>query len=131
MTANSKKAAKSDPTATTLRAIKDLAEMIKRKVDWMEVHQRSVAKDVDFLRDQTSIVNEKLDDHTKKLDDHTKKLDAHTETLQTHTEKLDTLLVDVNELKDDTKANWDKITIVDEKHTRAIKEIREHIGLSA
>lgn len=106
-----------DRLESLIRGIKDVLEILKKQVDWIEHRQRSMTDNIQHIREQQSIMNEKLDEHT--------------ETLQMHTEKLDALLVDVHELKDDAKANWDKITIVDEKHTKAIKEIGEHVGLAS
>ncbi|MDO8452165.1 MAG: hypothetical protein Q7S79_00260 [bacterium] len=54
------------------------------------------------------------------------RLDSNIETLS---EKADCLLTDVNQLQDEMKASWDKITIVAEKNKREIDEVKEHLGL--
>lgn len=95
---------------TELKLIRELLEILRHKVDGIDLRGRATSGSMQMIRDQQSVMNDKLNEHG---------------------EKLDALLVDVNELKDDARANWDKITIVDEKHTKAIKEIRGHIGLPA
>ncbi|MFA6273757.1 MAG: hypothetical protein WC662_01220 [Candidatus Paceibacterota bacterium] len=55
------------------------------------------------IRESFTLVNKKLDDHTKILDEHTKVLGEHTRILSSHTEMIGELKEDVSELKSDIK----------------------------
>ena len=58
-----------------LRPIKELVEVTKKKVDGQELFLHSTAANVRSIKEQQSVMNEKLDDHTKTLAEHTKILE--------------------------------------------------------
>ena len=50
-----------------LKPVKDLLEIIKNKVDKMETFQNVTMQQVRDMKDQQSVINEKLDSHTGAL----------------------------------------------------------------
>lgn len=59
-----------------LKQIKELLEIVKHKVDKLELFQNVTAEKVGMMKDQLSIVNEKLDSHSASLVSIESKLDA-------------------------------------------------------
>ena len=53
--------------ADDLKKIKDLVEIILKKTRGVEVHQSVMADQVRIIKDQQSVMNEKLDNHTEAL----------------------------------------------------------------
>ncbi len=62
-----------------------------------EIHNEGLK----VIAEGQTIINRKLDEHTKILDSHTKILDSHTRILNSHTEMIGTLMEDVDTLKED------------------------------
>lgn len=52
-----------------LRSVKDIVELIKKKVDSQELFLHTTSENVRSVKEQQSIINEKLDKHTKILED--------------------------------------------------------------
>ncbi len=51
------------------------------------------------------------------------------ETLKDHTQRLEALAGDVHDLKDQTKAIWDKVGMGHDRNKREIDEIKTHLGM--
>src|SRR3990167_6102385 len=98
-----------DKTATTLKSIKELAEIMKKKLDWIELTANSTSTSIRFVREQQSVINDKLDQHTKTLKSHTSLLTKHTGILEKHTGQLSALFVDVHHVQESVKALGDEI----------------------
>ena len=98
-----------------VRAVKDIVEVVKHKVDTQQMFQSNTADNIRLIKEQQSIINEKLDEHTKKL--------GRLE------DKADALTGDVMELQDQTKAVWDKIALGHTRNKREIDEIKRHLDL--
>ena len=98
-----------------LKKLKELLEIIGNKVGKLETHLTFRSAALDLIKDQQSVINEKLDG-----------LDEKTERVE---DKLDALTADVMDLQDQTKAIWDKISLEDDKNKREINEIKEHLGI--
>ncbi|MDO8638192.1 MAG: hypothetical protein Q7R43_01355 [Candidatus Daviesbacteria bacterium] len=71
-----------------LRPVKDLVEISKKKVDNQELYLRTTSRIVTAIQDQQSVMNEKLDEHTKILGEHSEILNKHSEILNKHSEIL-------------------------------------------
>lgn len=52
-----------------LRSIRDMVELTKKKVDSQELFLHTTSENVRFIKEQQSIINEKLDEHTRILED--------------------------------------------------------------
>lgn len=74
-----------------IKPLKELLEITSHKVKQIDMGQTLMSSQVGRLRDQVSVINEKLDDHSAKLDAHTSKLDQHSSKLDIHTESLVTI----------------------------------------
>ncbi len=70
---------KNDPKTLKdeLRPLKDLLEIIKGKVDKMETFQNVTMQQVRDIKDQQSVMNGKLDNHSGSLISIESKLDAY------------------------------------------------------
>ncbi len=64
-----------------LRDIKDLVELTKRQVDAQQLYIRTTSENVRMLREQQSLMNEKLDSMDKQLNQHTEALVTIEDTI--------------------------------------------------
>lgn len=51
------------------------------------------------------------------------------EKLERVENKVDALAADVMDLQDQTKAIWDKISLVDDRNKRGINEVKQYLGM--
>jgi predicted nucleic acid-binding Zn-ribbon protein len=126
-----------DKNTSTLRAIKELVEIIKKKLDWMELRTSSTSSAVQRIQEQQSVMNDKLDQHTKTLKSHTLTLAGHTKIhtkhtsiLEKHTGQLGALLLDVDQLQQESKALGDEI-VENRKTRKEVKKIKQRLGLAS
>lgn len=89
--------------ADDLQKIKELLEIIKHKVDVVDLAQTGQSATVSLIKDQLSMMNGKLDEHTDKLDQHTQLLEEHSEDL----EKLEAIEASVVETEKTVKGYAD------------------------
>lgn len=54
--------------------IKEILEILQHKVSQLELFQHAAAANIRMIKDQQSVMNEKLDNHTVSLDNHTASL---------------------------------------------------------
>lgn len=73
-----------------IRPVKDLVEMTKKRVDGQDLFLHTTAENVRRIKEQQSLMNEKIDGHSKVLEKHLKILDKHSTTLDKHSKILDT-----------------------------------------
>ncbi len=97
------------------KAVKELLEIIKNKVDKIELRQSSQSSQINLVREQQSVINEKLDEVTETQEDHTRKLEAVSGDVEQ-------LLLDVKGIRDD-------IGLKHQRDKREIDEIKTHLGL--
>ena len=96
-----------------LKKIKDLVEIVVKKIRGMEAQQSIMAEQVRVVKDQQSVMNDKLDNHTEILESHTAKLDNHTEALISIEDTLKGY-GDMYEVNKDKIKNLDKrVTVVE------------------
>lgn len=84
--------------ADNFAEIKELLEIIRDKVDKLEMFQHVTSEQVRTIKDQMSVVNRKLDAHSGSLVDIESKLDTYGDMYkinQKNIERLDTRLVAV------------------------------------
>ena len=98
-----------------IRPIGDMVEVLKMKVSNQGAIVSAAAENVRSVKEQQSVMNEKLTGMQNTLDEHTDKLDA--------------LLGDVMDLQDQTKAIHDKIGLGHTRNKREIDETKTHLGL--
>ena len=91
-----------------LKKIKELLEIVNSKVGKLETHLTFRSATLELIKDQQSVMNEKLD----RVED-----------------KVDALTSDVIELQDQTKAVWDKIALGHTRNKREIDEIKRHLDM--
>ena len=77
-----------DDIKNLLKDLKDVIEVISHKVSDFETSKGLASHQVTFMRDQQSVMNEKLDHQSKVLDEHTEKL----KTLDELTDKVDAFM---------------------------------------
>ncbi len=56
---------------STILPIKEILEILQHKVSQLELFQHATAANIRMIKDQQSVMNEKLDNHTITLDQHT------------------------------------------------------------
>lgn len=89
-------------------------------------------KDLKKLADLITVkISSAIRPATMRLDVLSDKINMVYTRLETLDEKADALTVDLHDLQIQTKAIWDKISIVEEGTKREIKEVKEHVGLSS
>ncbi|MDO8570634.1 MAG: hypothetical protein Q7R97_03555 [Candidatus Daviesbacteria bacterium] len=65
-----------------LRSVKELVEITKKKVGGQELSLLSTSSNVRTIKEQISVMNEKLDEHSVILEKLTKTLSEHTDLLE-------------------------------------------------
>lgn len=105
-----------------LKKIKELLEIVKHKVDTMETTKTGQSAALYFMRDQQSVINEKLDVLSKDIGE-------VKETQGDHTKRLEALVGDVHDLQDQIKALDDKTGMYHARNKREVDEIKEHLNL--
>lgn len=98
-----------------IKTIKELLEIIKHKVGMVEMRQTTQSSHISVMKDQQSVINEKLDEMKETQEDHTKRLEA--------------LAVDSEQLLMDIKGIRDKEGMAHSRNKREIDEIKRHVGL--
>lgn len=63
-----------------LRAVKDIVEITKNKIDTQEAFLHVTTENVRTIKDQISVINEKLDEHTDLLENQIRPSVIFTET---------------------------------------------------
>ena len=71
-----------------LKKIKELVEIINSKTASLETRQYLLSQLVQMIKDQQSVMNNKLDNHNKRLDKITAIQNSHTKTLKDHSQVL-------------------------------------------
>lgn len=97
------------------KAIKELLEIVKNKVGKIELRQLTQSSQISLMKDQQSVMNEKLDEVQETQEDHTKRLEA--------------LAGDVEQLHMDVKGIRDAEGMFHSRNKREIDEIKDHLGL--
>lgn len=98
-----------------VRPLKDIVEVVKRKVDSQQVFASSAADNIRLMKEQQSIMNEKLDHIDETLEDHTRRLEA--------------LSGDMEQVLSEVKASHDEIGLWHQRDKREIDEIKRHVGI--
>lgn len=62
---------KADNNSKKLLELKELLEIVKNKIDHMEIRQTSQSASISLVKDQLSVMNSKLDEMSETLDAHT------------------------------------------------------------
>lgn len=91
-----------------LRDIKELLEIVKHKVDLMEVSRSSTLASIHLMKDQQSVMNKKLDELK---------------------ESQDAMAGDIEHLLDDVKGIRDEIGLWHGRDKREIDEIKKHLNM--
>lgn len=86
-----------------IRPVKEIVEIIKKKVDSQELHIHVTTENVRSVKEQQSVINEKLDSHSASLVNIESKLDAYTDSYKINT-RLSTVEDELNiEVPEDLK----------------------------
>ncbi len=97
-----------DDTNKFLKEIKEVLEIVNSKVKMLESSQRLTSHQITFIKDQQSVMNEKLTEHT---------------------DKLDALMAETLDMHQQVGAIWDRISLESDENAKQIKEIKQHVGL--
>ena len=98
-----------------LKTVKELVEIIKHKIDMLEMGSRTQITAFYIMKDQQSVMNEKLDNIEK--------------TLREHTDKLDSLAGDMEQVLTELKSTHDEIGLWHQRDKRELDEIKTHLNL--
>ena len=98
-----------------LKKIKELLEIVNNKVGKLETHIGVHSATMHVIKDQQSVMNEKLDDITGDI----KEL----------SENVDAARADIENLHMDVKGIRDKEGMAHSRNKREIDEIKNHLGL--
>ena len=82
-----------------IKPIAETLEVIANKVNNLDNKEFATSSTVQFIREQQSVMNEKLTSIQKTQEEQGK-------TLEQHTQKLDALLLDVMQLQTTAKGVW-------------------------
>lgn len=99
-----------------LKKIKELLEIVNNKVGKLETHIGTHSATMHLIKDQQSVMNDKLDD--LKVD------------IKELTENVDAARGDIELLHMDVKGIRDKEDMAHSRNKREIDEIKTHLGLS-
>ncbi|EKD57271.1 MAG: hypothetical protein ACD_57C00356G0005 [uncultured bacterium] len=113
--------------AADLKKIKDLVEIVVKKIGGMEVQQGIMADQVRVVRDQQSVMNDKLDGHTEGLIKIEARIDTVEDKLDSHTGSLVGIEHTLKGYGDMYKVNQEKTGDLDERVT----VIEDHLGLAS
>jgi uncharacterized coiled-coil DUF342 family protein len=105
-----------------IRPLKDMVEIVKHKVDRMESVKEAQPTSIYLMREQQSVMNEKLDAIGKDLNE-------VKETQEEHTKRLEALSGDIEQLHEDVKGIRDKEGMFHDRNKREIDEIKTHLSL--
>lgn len=78
-----------------IRPVKEIVEIIKKKVDNQELHIHVTTENVRSVKEQQSVINEKLDSHSASLVSIESKLDSYADSYKINRhniERVDTRL---------------------------------------
>jgi len=97
------------------KAIKELLEIVNNKVGNMEARQHDQSVQLHLMRDQQSVINEKLDDLKKNA--------------RELNENVDAARGDIELLHMDVKGIKDKESLYHSRNKREIDEIKTHLDI--
>ncbi len=109
-----------------IKPLKELLEITSHKVRQTDMSQTLMSSQLGRIKDQISVMNEKLDDHTAKLDAHTAMFDEHSSKLDIHTASLVTIEDTLKSYRDMYVIHNEKSEDLDER----VMVIEEHLGLT-
>jgi len=108
-----------------LREIKELLEIVNNKVGKLETHVGIHSATMHVIKDQQSVINEKLD----KLDGVEADLKLLREDIKELSENVDAARGDIEQLHMDVKGIRDKEGMAHSRNKREIDEIKTHLEL--
>lgn len=106
-----------------LKKIKELLEIVNNKVGKLEAHVSIHTSTMHVIKDQQSVMNEKLDNLQEDVDN----LNTGTKEIS---ENIDAARADIENLHMDVKGIRDKEDMMHSRNKREIDEIKTHVGLS-
>ena len=112
-----------------LKQIKRLLEIVKHKVDLMEVSRKGQSATMYLMKDQQSAMNGKLDVLSKDIEGVKETQDNMKETQEDHTSRLEALSGDTEELLNKVKGIKDGIGLWHQRDKREIDEIKRHLDM--
>ncbi|MBI2314622.1 hypothetical protein HYU93_00990 [Candidatus Daviesbacteria bacterium] len=98
-----------------VRDLKDVVELIKHKVDNIQVFQDASSENIHLMKEQQSLMNEKLDN----LEQNVKKIQ----------ENVDAARGDIESLHMDVKGIREKESLFHSRNKREIDEIKTHLDI--
>lgn len=108
-----------------LKQIKDLIEIVKHKVDLMEASKTGELASIHLIKDQQSVMNEKLTSIRKDLDEVKDDLKEVKQTQQSHTGSLMSIEATLNGYADAYKVNKVNIERLDER----VAKLEDNAGI--
>lgn len=104
------------------KAVKELLEIINSKVGKIEMRQSLQTTQLSLMKDQQSVMNEKLDDISSDVDGLKKDIGELSEN-------VDAARGDIEQLHMDVKGIRDKENLFHSRNKREIDEIKTHLNM--
>lgn len=101
-----------------VRPVKELVEVMKKTIDRLEFSQRVTGDQVRTIKEQQSVINEKLDDVKKDLEE-------VQQTTESNSGSLIEIETTLKSYADAYKLNQDNI----ERLKKKVNKVEEHLGL--
>lgn len=96
------------PKDDDLRAIKELLEIVKHKVDMLDISRSGQSATLHLMKDQQSVMNKKMDDMKETLDSNTGslveielKLDSYADSYKMNKHNIERLDTRLNTVEDE------------------------------
>ena len=106
-----------------IRPVKDIVEVKKKKIDSQEAPLHLSTINVRTIKEQQSIMNEKLDDIKNRLDDPNTGLERINDRLDANTASLMTIEQEIGVYKEMSQVNGDNIKKLDRRLNTAEEEL--------
>lgn len=72
-----------------IRGVKDIIEIMKRKVDTIQMFQSTASNNIKLIKEQQSLMNEKLDNHTAALRDIESRLEGFADAWKINRSRIE------------------------------------------
>ncbi|MFH0936929.1 MAG: hypothetical protein V1808_01395 [Candidatus Daviesbacteria bacterium] len=106
-----------------LTQIKELLEIVKHKVDMMEVSRTGQSATLQLIKDQQSVINGKIDRLANRLDDSDSGLEAINKTLNSNSASLLTIEKEIRSYADSYQINQHNIERLDTRVSTVEKKL--------
>ena len=112
-----------------IRPLKDMVEVVKHKIGRMESGKEAQSTSLYLMREQQSVMNEKLDKVVNKVDALSKDVEALKKDVKEVQENVDAARGDIESMHMDIIAIKETEGLFHSRNKREIDEIKTHLNL--